>query len=252
MFLEKEYIKQIIKHQYDIGSEYFDINFGANNNGYNIDKILSLSDRILNDDFNYDFKGKTCAIIGSSPNVMNSENGKFIDEHDYIVRCNLGRVDGFEKYVGSKTNFRVISSKSFGYKEYKICSTHDFGFFPSRKNEHFIIKPPINENYRWTVGGLINIIDSNNKTSIVSPESLKTISSNFEHMKEPTTGFLAIILFLQFFDKIDIFGFDFYTSKDNFHYFEKCPPSSAGELHSFKEEENYCKELQLNKKIKIH
>ena len=53
--------------------------------------------------------------------------------------------------------------------------------------------------------------DSKIVACLDSPLLLKTVV-------EPI--FLAIILFLQFFDKLDIFGFDFYTSKDNFHYYE--------------------------------
>ena len=41
--------------------------------------------------------------------------GEEIDSHDYVVRFNLSRTDGYEKHTGSKTNFRVISGKSFGY-----------------------------------------------------------------------------------------------------------------------------------------
>ena len=46
--------------------------------------------------------------LALSPIVF-KEYGKLIDSHDYVFRCNLGRVDGFEKNVGSKTSFRFVA-----------------------------------------------------------------------------------------------------------------------------------------------
>lgn len=44
-------------------------------------------------------------VIGNSPSVLEYEYGKFIDEYfDVVIRCNWYRIEGFEKYVGTKTD----------------------------------------------------------------------------------------------------------------------------------------------------
>ena len=49
------------------------------------------------------------AIVGNSPKVLEQDHGDFIDSHDLIVRCNKGSYKGYEKYIGSRTDCRVIN-----------------------------------------------------------------------------------------------------------------------------------------------
>eukprot|EP00899_Mesostigma_viride_P000094 jgi/Mesvir1/10085/Mv25061-RA.1 len=52
----------------------------------------------------------TCAVVGNSGVVLEKENGENIDRHDAVFRINLAPVEGFEKYVGSKTTFNVVNA----------------------------------------------------------------------------------------------------------------------------------------------
>jgi hypothetical protein len=48
---------------------------------------------------------KRAIVIGNSPSVLEYEYGKFIDEYfDIVLRCNWYQINGYEKYVGTKTN----------------------------------------------------------------------------------------------------------------------------------------------------
>lgn len=51
----------------------------------------------------------TCAVVGSSPELLMYEDGANIDEADAIFRANLAVVDGFEKYAGGRTTVRIIN-----------------------------------------------------------------------------------------------------------------------------------------------
>lgn len=52
---------------------------------------------------------RTCAVVGSSPEVKLYEDGAEIDSHDAVFRANIAITRGFEKYVGNRTTLRVIN-----------------------------------------------------------------------------------------------------------------------------------------------
>lgn len=52
-------------------------------------------------------EGKTLAIIGNAPSVRQQRLGGHIDGHDVVVRFNECALDGFEEYVGRRTDILV-------------------------------------------------------------------------------------------------------------------------------------------------
>ncbi|KAL1526013.1 hypothetical protein AB1Y20_020837 [Prymnesium parvum] len=52
---------------------------------------------------------ETCAVVGSSPEILLYADGAAIDEQEAVFRANLAPVEGFEKHVGSRTTVRVIN-----------------------------------------------------------------------------------------------------------------------------------------------
>jgi len=54
-----------------------------------------------------------CIIVGSSSIVLNKEYGSEIDNFQEVIRFNRAPVKNFEKYVGSKTTFRIINNNVF-------------------------------------------------------------------------------------------------------------------------------------------
>lgn len=51
----------------------------------------------------------TCAVVGSSPELLLYEDGAAIDRHEAVFRANLAVTEGWEKYVGKRTTVRVIN-----------------------------------------------------------------------------------------------------------------------------------------------
>ena len=56
---------------------------------------------------------QSVAVVGNSGKLLTEEQGEFIDSHDIVFRCNLAKIEGYEKSVGTKTDFRFIAGKSF-------------------------------------------------------------------------------------------------------------------------------------------
>lgn len=50
----------------------------------------------------------SCAVVGSSGNVLSTQMGPAIDEHDVVIRFGCAPTTGFEPDVGSKTTHRFL------------------------------------------------------------------------------------------------------------------------------------------------
>ena len=88
IFISKHDYQNMIKHEHSIGSTYFDKGFGINRNNYSLEEIIDLSNNLIDDQFEYNFKNKSCAIIGNSPKLLSTEFGDKINQYDVVVRCN--------------------------------------------------------------------------------------------------------------------------------------------------------------------
>ena len=58
-------------------------------------------------------KKNTCALVGNSGHLLDQNLAKNIDDHDVVIRFNLGPVQGFEDTFGKKTTLRMINNKAF-------------------------------------------------------------------------------------------------------------------------------------------
>ncbi|XP_053423115.1 CMP-N-acetylneuraminate-poly-alpha-2,8-sialyltransferase isoform X2 [Nycticebus coucang] len=52
---------------------------------------------------------KTCAVVGNSGILLDSECGKEIDSHNFVIRCNLAPVVEFAADVGTKSDFITMN-----------------------------------------------------------------------------------------------------------------------------------------------
>ena len=64
-------------------------------------------------------KVRTCALVGNSGHLLRKAYGKYIDNHDYIVRMNVISTGGrFSYHVGKKTSLRFINKS----RSASVCS----------------------------------------------------------------------------------------------------------------------------------
>ena len=59
----------------------------------------------------------TCAVVGSSAAIMRTARGYQINNHDMVIRFNGAPTAGYEKYVGSKTDLRILSADHVGFRD---------------------------------------------------------------------------------------------------------------------------------------
>ena len=55
--------------------------------------------------------GSSCAVVGSAWHLQDSELGREIDGHDYVVRVNDAPTQGYESDVGARTTHRVFGCR---------------------------------------------------------------------------------------------------------------------------------------------
>jgi hypothetical protein len=176
----------------------------------NIGRMKKLSDIL---------KGKTCAVVSNSGELVNHEYGELIDSHDVVIRCNWCLIDGYEKHVGKRTDIKLITPHLARLIcDYKNVSKdpHFNEVFPSWSSlkiediikDEVVILHLMGNSYLNTVKSKL----SNNEIY-----SLSEFGYNDGYIG---TGMYAIMLAAKLFENISCFCFDFWTkSKD--HYFEK-------------------------------
>ena len=53
------------------------------------------------------YQYETCALVGNGGSVLRKKFGKYINNHDVIVRFNMAPIGGFEQHVGNRTDVWV-------------------------------------------------------------------------------------------------------------------------------------------------
>jgi hypothetical protein len=215
-----------------------------------IDNFIDMMCNLNATDFNIN-SSMSIAVVGNSGTILDNEYGSMIDDHDYVMRFNLGRVEGFEKSVGSKTDFRVIAAKSFYYGALAGYEGFDHDYLPSRFGERFFIRPaygnesavigPCCKNYSH---GKINLhLLSNNFVSYWDHKYSSTLS----------VGILGIIMATKLFKHVSLFGFDSWQSgQDKTHYFEKVTHDTTKNSHNNNNEKRIIEQLISENKVIRH
>lgn len=179
-------------------------------------------------------------IIGNSPSILEKELGSVIDSYPYVARINDYVLEGYEKYIGSKTTF-WCSGASFStkVKNRNVDSLVPLIFLPPARFEKES-KPSI------TVERNLQIpID---KLYIIDRNDIKTIHT-YTKIPYLSTGLMSIIYFA-FVLRMDvtIHGFAPYK-KEKGHYYDNTPPSISP-MHEFDKEFIFIDELVKSNKIK--
>jgi hypothetical protein len=191
---------------------------------------------------------KRVIIIGNSCSLLNKENGKKIDEYDYVVRMGgFPRIKGFEKYVGTRTDmyclkwFKLFEVESgacklnFGKKredmeiQYDdiLCLSHDPDYYTEvspifQRYE----KNSLNRSFYYHIGnrylhdlGIQEFCLRDKQWMFFNSDDMEELVYSLQHRYskikyingiEPTGGLCTIWFFLKKFPNCDITitGFD--------------------------------------------
>ena len=176
------------------------------------------------------------AVVASSPRLLTTEYGEFIDSFDDVVRFNRAPTDGYEKHVGAKTTIRVANNHVFGNIPHTGWETDG--------QPTFFIKEQENINVVWLgpdarspgtswESGWVNREDNIHETSKPFLSNYDEIYSTLNPITgiRPSAGFGFLWLLINSGFKPSIFGFGI-GEEGCVHYWELNALSS----HPFTEE----------------
>ncbi|CAG7868314.1 unnamed protein product [Brassica rapa] len=70
----------------------------------------------------------SCAVVGNSGTLLNSQYGDVIDKHEIVIRLNNAKTQRFENKVGSKTSVSFINSNILHQcARRERCNCHPYG-----------------------------------------------------------------------------------------------------------------------------
>lgn len=191
-----------------------------------------------------DFNNKKVAVVGSSGHLLERDYASLIDEHDYVIRFNQARVEGYEKFVGSKTTHRIVNVHTFlGTTGNSRFPKNDPMFIPNLSNQHIILNQFLDEKR-------IIARSPNNKVSIIPTDFWEYCKDLLNNQKHPSVGFLGTILAVQTSKNVNVFGFDQSPTTSKKHYWEDV--RAIGSWHNFNSEKEYFNLLVEKKIIKLY
>ena len=182
---------------------------------------------------------KKILLIGNGPCIFDSECGKEIDNFDGdIVRFNQYKIQGYEKYIGMRTNVWFVGKfdRPNSLENYRGV---------------YLYMPDFNSQM------LADVVTANldNTVTIMGRrciQDLRTILQN-KHNFFPTAGMLAIYYFIRYYE-VYIHGFDFFTRGheyfDNIDYLNKKIEPHIPAFHDPMAEKTFVMQLIDNKKVK--
>ena len=171
---------------------------------------------------------KPVLLIGNSPCVKKQELGKYINLDNFnIIRFNLCKIKGCEKYVGTGTTYFIINGVTWNSERDKVPLENILiSELPHTPQYNILCKYPTNLKFKS-----VQILPN------YARKYLKTY---------PTSGMMAISFFLQFYKSIYIYGFSFNDS----HYYN-LNSNKGAKHHSYKNEKKVVLHLEKLKKVKF-
>ena len=176
-------------------------------------------------------------IIGNGTNALDEKLGKKIDEFPFVVRLNDYVTEGFEKYIGSKTDLWFCA-----------CSHHtkvrgrkvDFGIGLLAKKAREKTKDMMMTRTGISIEDLYYLPD----------DVFEKIHRYFgDTVPSVSTGMRAILLFKEILKipNVYVLGFDFY--KEGLHYYKDIKTEHLGKGHDWDTENTFFHSLLADKKI---
>jgi hypothetical protein len=82
---------------------------------------------------------KNILLVGNGPSVKDQELGELIDSYDRVVRFNWYHTEGYEKYVGAKTDiwFTTVADPVRAKKSYDLVYWHSWNW-DARSDKNYI------------------------------------------------------------------------------------------------------------------
>ena len=186
-------------------------------------------------------------IIANGESILQNNYGDLIDQFSVVGRINNYQIDGYQKYIGSKTSI-WFNGANQGLQKRKE--------FP---NEIIVLIPSLVQKKK---GSLDKIIKSrlgiqNDRYNQIAINKISEYEKKC-HSERLTTGTLSILWAIENYKEVHIHGFDFFIDSKS-HYFDNKLISSLknkgiipkAKKHNMNKEKTYIDNLILDGKLKI-
>ncbi len=143
---------------------------------------------------------QTCAVVGASRNLLNSDYGRQIDAHDVVIRVNRAPTEEFKSDVGEKTTHHVMWPTNFGKDLADRRAVLLFNPLTLHTENLFDwILELVEQVLPWDAG----------RVRIIHPEFVKYLHEGWLEARGgfPSTGFTAMMVAVHICDEVDVFGF---------------------------------------------
>lgn len=186
-------------------------------------------------------------VVGNGASVLKNKQGKFIDDHDIVIRLGGYKIEGYENFVGSKTDIwsnGVSTIKIWKYFNEDVVNKHLWVMIPEdvfTDNEY--LKKWQNVKYeerqfsQFTHNEKMEKLKLNNMVECISNRHLEILLEELmvekyhvdSNVLRPTLGICTIFAALQKYNHVNIVGFDslktgWYWNADHIHTIGKHEP----------------------------
>jgi 2-polyprenyl-3-methyl-5-hydroxy-6-metoxy-1,4-benzoquinol methylase len=146
-------------------------------------------------------------LVGNAE--IKHEFGNIINSYATVIRMNNYKIEGYEKYVGSKTDLRCVT-----------------GWIDLENRNEFVEFSPFTD----CAFESKNVFNYNLKNKLEMITALSDIHKFIPEIANPSAGFALVQLFANLGIDVDLFGFDGFKTN---HYWDKDIPINS--THSLKE-----------------
>lgn len=166
---------------------------------------------------------KKISIVGNAHNAIESKNGKIIDASDIVCRFNCFNTDGFEEYIGSKTDL-YVTNLIYNPLPFIVNKNDIKVVLISRpfsiKHYYNVALGEMIKNLKY-LDGLETVCISNEDFDILY--KWLDIPLDDKSGKNPSSGLVLIYLLSKYLEDAEfvISGFEFFNENKNLHYFDE-------------------------------
>nr|XP_009857495.1 alpha-2,3-sialyltransferase ST3Gal I isoform X1 [Ciona intestinalis] len=201
---------------------------------------------------------RSCAVVGNSGNILNSNYGNEIDGHDFVIRMNKGPTYNYENDVGSKTTHRFMYPTTAASSLPQGVSLVLVPFQPL--DIKWLLSALTTGEITRTYQPLVRRVTCDkSKITIISPTFIRYVHDRWtqHHGRYPSTGLLALIYALHECDEVDVYGFGANRAGNWHHYWEDLPPHVAGAfrktgVHDSAQENEIIDQLHIHGLLRVH
>ena len=165
------------------------------------------------------YQYESCALVGNSGSVLRKKFGKYINNHDVIVRFNMAPIGGFEQHVGNRTDVWVNGHEAskrlccIGSAKMGAHAKDHVIWFPAKQN---VIKSAC-EKRRIKTKALSDreIPGYVAKMNKMRYESRRLgLGKNYDNWLQLTTGAHGLFYFLSKCRRVSVYGFSVWKERN--------------------------------------